>query len=86
MSYQWDTGQHLIVYKKCEEVHLAQDGMDVIVCHPEKKNGDWVVAVPDVLLQNAKTITAYGVSINEDGKETEWGKSFYVQAREKEKT
>lgn len=79
--YQWDTGRILLVESDdCDHVEFGQRGLDnALLADIHELDGLRIVAVPDVLLQVARTITAYLVSSDM----TYYEQNFPVIARPK---
>lgn len=84
--YQWDTGQRLIVDddSSCAEVHFANaETPQALVCRIREENGVRMADVPNILLQNPVSFTAYLFSHADDGTQTRYAKSFAVCRRPK---
>lgn len=84
--YQWDSGQHLIVYDGgiCNEVHFANaGGQEALVCRIWEQDGLRLADVPDVLLQNPGAIKAYACTSGADGGKTQHSQYFMVLERSK---
>lgn len=83
--YQWDTGRHLIVHDhNCTEVHFCNGSYDCsLVCEVKEHDGLRVVDVPDILLQESKSITAFAFVEANGGGYTRFAIVFPVRARRK---
>lgn len=82
--YQWDTNQQLIVEDApdCQEVHFSHRGDPAaLVCSIYEADGERVVDVPNILLQQDKPITAYLFSRADDSNRTCHAWSFLVIGR-----
>ena len=79
--WQWDTGQKLIVDGDiCSEVHFCNGTSDCsLICEVR----DGTVDVPNILLQEAKSIKAYAYVCGEDNQYTECVQMFLVMPRTK---
>lgn len=84
--WQWDTGQRLIVSDKipCSEVHFCNGTTDCsLTCKMYEEDGLRLVDVPNILLQEAKTIKVFAYVCDNDDHHTEITKYFFVTARPK---
>jgi hypothetical protein len=77
--YQWDHDQQLIVSEDCTEVHFDNGTQPKALCCEVKKDGK--VDVPNILLQTAAQIHAYGW--NKNRKCVVQYACFWVEPREK---
>jgi hypothetical protein len=57
--YQWDIDQKIIVDVDCTEVHFTNDNENAPVVNVVEEDGVKYANVPNILLQEAKPITAY---------------------------
>lgn len=83
--WQWDTGQKLIVEdEKISEVHFC-DGINslALVCEVYELDGERVVNIPNVILQDNCDMNVYAFVANEDGSFTEHRKILKVNKRSK---
>lgn len=76
--YQWDTNQQILVTVDCSEVHFTNDDEKALVVEVRELLGHKYVTVPNILLQEAKCITAYAYEGH-----TKYQKTFRVIARAK---
>ncbi len=76
--YQWDTNQKILITVDCSEVHFTNDDEKALVVEVRELLGNKYVTVPNILLQEAKCITAYAY-----GGHTKYQKTFRVIARAK---
>lgn len=61
--YQWDHDQQLIVPAECTEVHFDNGTTkEAVACKVVEDNGEYRVDVPNILLQTAAELRAYGWS------------------------
>ena len=61
--YQWDHDQQLIVPAECTEVHFDNGTTkEALACKVVEDNGEYRVNVPNILLQTAAELKAYGWS------------------------
>ena len=84
--YQWDTGQKLRVKDAdgCREVHFCTRAAQAALVVPiMERDGRREVDVPNILLQEDASITAYLYSYAADGAETRFAKNFQVLRRPK---
>ena len=79
--YQWDLYRKLVVNDRTiKQVHFCNKTDDCsLVCEPYEENGQWVVNVPNVLLQDIWRINVYAY----DGNYTKHSASFNVKQRSK---
>lgn len=83
--YQWDVDRQLIVHDTtCTEVHFFNGSDDSCpVCKVKDQDGLRVVDVPDTLLQDTRSITAFAFVDEDDGGYTRRAVVFPVRARPK---
>ena len=83
--WQWDAGRQLIVLNEdCNEVHFCNGTQEnALVCLVKEQNGERVVDVPNILLQQAKTLTAYEHHSSDTEDDTFCGWTFPVRPRNK---
>lgn len=79
--YQWDTNQKIIVPNLNCEIHFKQkESRECLICKPYTFNGKILVDVPNILLQNAGTLTLW-VYVN--GEYTKEQGVFEISPRQK---
>lgn len=81
--FQWDRDQRLIVEAECDEVHISAGGASAAVLVPYALDGQRVVDVPNLYLQDTVPVTAWAYREDEDGGRTVDGKTFHIIPRQK---
>jgi hypothetical protein len=83
--YQWDLGRQLVVHDTtCTEVHFCNGSGEGSLVRPVKDQDDLrVVNVPNILLQETLSITAFAFVEDETGGYTRRAVVFPVRARPK---
>lgn len=83
--WQWDLDRKLIVEENtCGEVHFCNGTTDcALVCEIYQQDGQRLVDVPNICLQEAKPLTAYLYLKGSDGCLTRHQQTFQVVARNK---
>lgn len=83
--WQWDIGQKIIVDSDvCSEVHFCNGTSDCsLVCEVYEENGVRLANVPNILLQDTKTIKVYAYICDGDDSHTRVQETFPVFPRSK---
>lgn len=83
--HQWDTGRQLIVHDEaCNEVHFCNGSDDSsLVCKVFDKDDLRLVNVPNILLQDTRSITVFAFVEEESGGYTRRAVVYNVRARSK---
>lgn len=73
--YQWEIGRKLKVIPLCgmsiDSVHISNYGdATALVIKPKQENGEYIVDIPNILLQDDQNIVVYSVNVSEDKTET----------------
>jgi hypothetical protein len=85
LFYQWDTGRQLIVNNESfEEVHFCNGSSDrSLVCKVFEQNGKRLVNVPNILLQDSRSISVFAFVEDDNGGYTKYRVVYGVRARTK---
>lgn len=75
---QWEIDQKLVVNASCNEVHFTNDGVKTLELIPYELDGQLVVDVPNILLQENKPITVYAYVFTSESSFTKVQKTFMV--------
>lgn len=83
--WQWDLDRQLVVGEDtCGEVHFCNGTTETaLVCEIYQQDGQRLVNVPNILLQDARELTAYLYRKGSDGSLTRHQQTFPVVARNK---
>lgn len=86
--YQWETGRKLKVIPlrgmRVDSVHISNYGdKTALVVKPREENGAYIADIPNILLQDDRSIAVYSVNVSEDKTETLRECVFSIQKRAK---
>lgn len=86
--YQWETGRKLKIIPlrgmRVDSVHISNYGdSTALVVKPREENGAYIADIPNILLQDDRSIAVYSVNISEDKTETLRECVFSIQKRAK---
>ena len=73
--YQWETGRKLKIIPlrgmRVDSVHFSNYGdKTALVVKPREENGAYIADIPNILLQDDRSIAVYSVNVSEDKTET----------------
>lgn len=86
--YQWETGRKLKIIPlrgmRVDSVHFSNYGdKTALVVKPREENGAYIADIPNILLQDDRSIAVYSVNVSEDKTETLRECVFSIQKRAK---
>ena len=86
--YQWETGRKLKIIPlrgmRVDSVHISNYGdSTALVVKPREENGAYIADIPNILLQDDRSIAVYSVNVSEDKTETLRECVFSIQKRAK---
>lgn len=86
--YQWETGRKLKIIPlrgmRVDSVHISNYGdKTALVVKPREENGAYIADIPNILLQDDRSIAVYSVNVSKDKTETLRECVFSIQKRAK---
>ena len=86
--YQWETGRKLKIIPlrgmRVDSVHISNYGdKTALVVKPREENGAYIADIPNILLQDDRSIAVYSVNISENKTETLRECVFSIRKRAK---